>query len=233
MNREEAIKILKEHHDHWMRLLKEGICTEEEGENAIEALDVAIKALEQEPCDDEYIKVPKKALKYRTKGMVAYNAEWLKNHFDIERAVICGAQQPCDNAVSRQAGIDIIDRWLSCDDYNEAERHIMRAMQSVLYDLPPVTPQPKTGHWIEHPEIETSTPEYLMFYECSECGDRQCFCKSDIHKKRFCSNCGCRMIEPQEKQCADCNHYGKLSLDCSRCDDDCSMYEPQERSDKE
>ena len=55
---------------------------------------LAIEALEQESCDDEYIKVPKKALKYRTKGMVAYNAEWLKNHFDIERAVICGAQEP-------------------------------------------------------------------------------------------------------------------------------------------
>ena len=48
----------------------------------------------QEPCDDEYIKVPKKALKYRTAGMVAYNVEWLKNHFDIERDVICGAQEP-------------------------------------------------------------------------------------------------------------------------------------------
>lgn len=38
--------------------------------------------------------------------------------------------------------------------------------------------------------------------------------------------------EPQEKRCADCNHYGKLSLDCGRCDDDCSMYEPQESEDK-
>lgn len=60
--------------------------------------------------------------------------------------------------------------------------------------------EPKTGHWVEHPEIETSTPEYLMFYECSECGDKQCFCKSDIHKKRFCGNCGCRMVEPQESE---------------------------------
>ena len=59
-----------------------------------EAHELAIKALEQEPCEDEYIKVPKKALKYRTAGMVAYNAEWLKNHFDIERAVICGVQEP-------------------------------------------------------------------------------------------------------------------------------------------
>ena len=59
-----------------------------------QALSMAIKALEQEPCEDEYIKVPKKALKYRTTGMVAYNVEWLKNHFDIERAVICGVQEP-------------------------------------------------------------------------------------------------------------------------------------------
>ena len=53
-----------------------------------------LEALEQEPCEDEYIKVPKKALKYRTAGMVAYNTEWLKNHFDIERVAICGAQEP-------------------------------------------------------------------------------------------------------------------------------------------
>ena len=53
-----------------------------------------LEALEQESCENEYIKVPKKALKYRTAGMVAYNAEWLKNHFDIERAVICGVQEP-------------------------------------------------------------------------------------------------------------------------------------------
>lgn len=55
-------------------------------------------------------------------------------------------QAPCDDCISRQANIDIIESWLLCDDYNEAERHIMRAMQSVLYDLPPVTPQQKIGH---------------------------------------------------------------------------------------
>ena len=59
-----------------------------------EVVTEAIKALEQDSCEDEYIRVPKKALKYRTAGMVAYNAEWLKNHFDIERAVICGVQEP-------------------------------------------------------------------------------------------------------------------------------------------
>lgn len=56
-------------------------------------LDGYEKALEQETCEDEYIQVPKKALKYRTAGMVAYNVEWLKNHFDTERAIICGVQE--------------------------------------------------------------------------------------------------------------------------------------------
>ena len=63
-------------------------------EPILQAYKMAMDALEQEPCEDEYIKVPKKALKYRTAGMVAYNTEWLKNHFDIERVAICGAQEP-------------------------------------------------------------------------------------------------------------------------------------------
>lgn len=79
--------------------------TEKDGEKMREA----IKVLEQEPCNDEYIKVPKKALKYRTAGMVAYNAEWLKNHFDIERTVICGAQEPKTGHWSRKTKVDAYD----------------------------------------------------------------------------------------------------------------------------
>lgn len=51
-----------------------------------------LSSVTPQPCEDEYIRVPKKALKYRTAGMVAYNVEWLKNHFDIERDVICGTK---------------------------------------------------------------------------------------------------------------------------------------------
>ena len=63
------------------------------------------------------------------------------------------------------------------------------------YNMGASEQEPKTGHWIEHPEIETSAPEYIMFYECSECGDKQCFCKPDIHRKHFCNNCGAKMEE--------------------------------------
>ena len=41
--------------------------------------------------------------------------------------------------ISRTEAIDILDKWLNCKGYNEAERHIMKAMRSMLQDLPPCT----------------------------------------------------------------------------------------------
>ena len=110
-------------------------------------------------------------------------------------------QEPCEDCVSRQAAIDTIESWLSCNDYNKAERHIMRAMQSVLYDLPSATPQPKTGHWIghrEHCENLGVMPSGLGAYEwCSICD-----CGIDVrewHRNHYnyCPNCGTKMVEPQ------------------------------------
>ena len=140
--------------------------------------------------------------------------------------------------MDRERAIEILNNLTFNLDFEDGTSEkdiedIVDAINMAIEALAMPIVKPKIGYWIEHPEIETSTPEYLMFYECSECGDKQCFCKSDIHKKHFCNNCGAKMVEPQEKRCEDCNHYGKFSLDCGRCDDDCSMYEPQERSDKE
>ena len=93
MTREEAIAELKYsiemvHFDPLTGETSEWL--NEENQRYVDACNMAIKALEQESCEDEYIKVPKKALKYRTADIVAYNVEWLKKHFDIERAVIFG-----------------------------------------------------------------------------------------------------------------------------------------------
>ncbi|HCJ13976.1 MAG TPA: hypothetical protein DHV77_01560 [Erysipelotrichaceae bacterium] len=52
MTREENIATLNEHLDHWKRLLSEKICDQDEGEKTIDALQNAIKALQQEPCED-------------------------------------------------------------------------------------------------------------------------------------------------------------------------------------
>lgn len=52
MTRQEDILTLTEHLEHWKRLLSEKICDQSEGEKTIDALQNAIKALEQEPCED-------------------------------------------------------------------------------------------------------------------------------------------------------------------------------------
>ena len=49
-------------------------------------------------------------------------------------------QEQNPDAINRQTAIQTIDSWLSCDDYNEAEREIMRAERSMLLDLPTVAP---------------------------------------------------------------------------------------------
>lgn len=53
MTNEENIATLNEHLEHWKRLLSEKICDQSEGEKTIDALQNAIKALEQEPCDSD------------------------------------------------------------------------------------------------------------------------------------------------------------------------------------
>lgn len=51
MTKEENIATLNEHLEHWKRLLSEKICDQDEGEKTIDALQNAIKALEQQPTD--------------------------------------------------------------------------------------------------------------------------------------------------------------------------------------
>ena len=96
------------------------------------------------------------------------------------------SQEPCDDAISREAAIDAIESWLSCCNYNKAERHIMRAMQSILYDLPSVTQ--KSGEWDRS-------------CTCSVCGQwRILESEKNGGKYKYCPNCGCRMVEPQESE---------------------------------
>ena len=117
----------------------------------------------------------------------------------FDMAIKALEQEPCDDAISRQAAIDALKNLEDLQGRNVFTKNGLYPWNAIA-QLPSVTPKQRTGHWIERPEIKTSAPEYLMFYECSECGDKQCFCKPDIHKKHFCINCGIKMIEPQESE---------------------------------
>ena len=100
----------------------------------------------------------------------------------IDIAIKALGQEPCEDAISRQAALDAIDRWCM----GEGDEGIY----TIVENLPFVTPQPKTGHWIDTGEPNEIWDER---YICSEC-------KSDVvGSANYCPTCGARM-ESEDKE---------------------------------
>lgn len=122
--------------------------------------------------------------------------------------------EPCSDAVSRQAVKD----WFCtnyCSEHNKCE-HFEKGdcnAMNELFAIPPVNPQPKTGHWIEHDWEEMREKGY---YRCSVCNHgyqryTKGIRKSDVsyidgqkytlwNIDNFCPNCGARMESEEETE---------------------------------
>ena len=101
---------------------------------------------------------------------------------DLERALIqyfSKEQKPCEDAISRQAAINSIWDGTNMDIYT-------REVKEELEALPPVTPQPKTGHWI------MKNPSPYEPWRCSNCNS----VGSNLYN--FCPNCGAKMKADSE-----------------------------------
>ena len=73
---------------------------EDVSEEYNEAVNMAIKALQQQPNEDEkIIRIRKGTLKVRTGRYVVYDVEWLKTHFNTTEAKIYG--QPKERTEER------------------------------------------------------------------------------------------------------------------------------------
>ena len=176
MTREEAIAILKTPIH----------CADKGDEKEMrEALELAIKALSQEPCDDT-VSIRKDALKTRVGNIVAYNVEWLKKHWQMEMDIVCGVK-PCDDAISRDAVIE----WLENATYED----IIDAVGTELSFLPSVTQ--KSGKWIAY---EVQLPDRtILNYRCSVCGRKLIgYSTETLSEAPFC-HCGARM-ESEDKE---------------------------------
>lgn len=100
-------------------------------------------------------------------------AEWLK---ELKRL---RAQEPCDDAVSREAIESILyELYEVCTNMDE----LVHCMDDNLKKLPSVTPQ-RTGKW------KMISPAGV--YECSKCG--QNVLTKDIDCYKFCHGCGAKM----------------------------------------
>lgn len=117
---------------------------------------------------------------------------WLEHHFDplpdgtkqseaVSLAIKALEQESCGDAISRQAVTEIINDIRDCISV-EGYCAILERMKK----LPSVNPQQKTGHW-----VDTGSGQ-----ECSECHEIQYGYDSN---RKYCANCGFRMVEPQER----------------------------------
>ena len=92
------------------------------------------------------------------------------------------ALEPCEDAISRK----FFMRDLLLKAQGEKDVSI-KWLEEYINSLPSVTPQPKTGHWIE----EFNDLEGEVRFTCSSCGKYQLFGTD------YCYNCGAKMVEPQ------------------------------------
>jgi len=182
-------------------------------------LTLAEKALEQQPCEDTISRqaVIDAMCALCNTGETLEENPWRDNpHID---AIIdeldklpSVTPQPCEDAISRQAAIDALEKvaelfpWRvpgkrdTYDSYNGAWNDAIGRAEMEIEGLPPVAPQPKTGHWIER---ESGTEDKENGFEtvivCSGCDfPATTFYSEDCERRTqirtsFCPNCGAKM----------------------------------------
>lgn len=122
----------------------------------------------------------------------------------VRMQLISVEQDYCGDAISRKAAIDAMVK-IEQDDIGQYGSAILqwlavRPAIEALNGLPPVTPHPKTGHWIrwyEQKEYDWGI-DNIPHCKCSECGKEY-----DPHSSQFikyCCECGVKMTEARDME---------------------------------
>lgn len=115
----------------------------------------------------------------------------------FDMAIKALEQEPCEDAISRQEVLDAM--YELCDTGETFNENLWRdnphidAIADAINNLPSVTPQPKTGHWIYSKAVNTGE---IIFSECSVCGNGESRCAKRMN---YCPNCGAKM-ESEDKE---------------------------------
>ena len=114
----------------------------------------------------------------------------------LNMAVEALEREPCEDAISRQAAIDGLASIAKAKAKSDAQKSLMGRVMFFTEHLPPVTPQPKIGHWIEKDGFDGDT-----YYDCSECGESFCLIDGTPTDNLYnhCPNCGAKMQEVKDE----------------------------------
>ena len=157
---------------------------------------------EQEPCDDYVDK--KELLKSIEVALDAtdINDEYsigLRNGMRLVKSFVDGKrpdyekvshlkeQQPCNDAISRQAVIELVEGWWIGHTKEDD-------LATEIKSLPPVTPQPKVGEWLEKEINSDNAIEEWQSARCSVC-DRYHTTPYMYYFSHYdyCPHCGTKM----------------------------------------
>lgn len=130
---------------------------------------------------------------YNTLDFLPTNNEANRIIDSFDRVTSGIIQQPCEDCISRQYLLDncVVDKVT-----------MPYVPVSKIENAPPITPQQKIGCW------EYTQDDYdpnVGNWRCSECKDIVVTCltrvaEGRIPRYKYCSNCGCRMVKPQESE---------------------------------
>lgn len=89
--------------------------------------------------------------------------------------------------IDRQRALDAFDYWVKSPMIGYSNG--LLRLHEMLEELPSVTQEPKTGHWIELDNCSNSG------YYCSECQKRVVKegWSDTVKTIKYCPNCGCKM----------------------------------------
>ena len=145
---------------------------------------------QQEPCDDaiKYFKII-----YELSQTLGVSYDFIDEKIkEIIQTLKDKAlkQEPCVDAISRQAFEDAIEKAQYSRDFCK-EHHIdysisMEMVRIVLHDLPPVKPAEKVGQWIDG--------------KCNRCGTHAPYwaMASTYYCSDYCPKCGAKMQKVEE-----------------------------------
>lgn len=213
MIREEAIKVLNKMKYPYNCKARKMIISNVDRDN--EALDMAIKALSQEPCDDAvsrrdaygcltfnghydtlnevYERLSKlPSVTQKPKYWIDKDNKLYKMPDDIPTMTIQYPTITHGDTISRTEVMKVISDFVALEKYIDKHNHItFKPLEKMINALPSVTQ--KSGKWIND---KNDIPI------CSRCGYIPQYDRAidDYEYSNYCPLCGARMVEPQESE---------------------------------
>lgn len=126
----------------------------------------------------------------------------------LDMAIKALEQQPCEDCISRQAVIDIVDledEWLyDAKSHNTDTNTAFSTIKLKITALPSVTPELIKGRWIEDAKtyyeelnkrglrVDEYTPYFTDDIACSECLAKYSVLDNETQFFKYCPNCGAK-----------------------------------------